>query len=156
MSVLVIGDAEKQAIAKLVEHAAANPVPWELTKDVATSSEVTELTLADRKNAGQVTRPPSEHIMLGNVTVAYSHEEQPSGIFRHISASVGTAGRLPTPLAVGVICEAFGFSDTLCEAVARGGRGPRMPPASHLWLEEFEPGHQAVNIIEMIKKHSVQ
>jgi hypothetical protein len=153
MSVLVIGEAEEKRITEMIAHAIAHPVRWETVKDTAIADPSPTLELADRKPGAE--RPPSDHVVLGNVRVAYSHEEQPAGMFRHISASVRTPGKTPHPFAMSVICKAFGFSENLCAAMVK----PFPPPARPLgpfvgrvWLEEFDPGHYAVNIIELIEE----
>lgn len=56
-------------------------------------------------------------------------------MFRHLSISVDTKGSLPSPQAVELLAEEFGIA---------------FPPKSGLvWTEEFEPGHHAVNVIEL-------
>jgi hypothetical protein len=154
MSVLIIGKPEKIKIAKLVAHAAAYPVRWETMKDVAIAGGRAELKLADRKPGAE--RPPSEHVPVGKVRVAYSHEEQPAGMFRHLSASVARPGKLPHHRAVAMICEAFGFSKLMCEMIAGlDGPPPAEKPAGMVWLEEFDPGHQAVNVLELIEERKL-
>lgn len=148
MTVVIIGPREERQIARAIERAAANPVRWETMKDVAISNPGLELKLDERRRKPGVVRPESEHLMLGNVRVAYSHEEQPTGMYRHLSASVRKPGKLPHPTAMAMICEAFGFSDAMC------GIMRQIQPVTiegHIWLEEFEPGHSAINVIERIK-----
>jgi hypothetical protein len=136
MSVLIITDEQRGMIDAVIERAAANPVRWaEMEGKVAAGNKLV-LPLKDR--APGLERPPSQHMMFGNVRVAYSHEEQPAGMFRHISASVERPGRLPHPKVMEVLCAAFHFDS--------------FPPIEgRIWLEEFDPGHQAVNVIELIK-----
>jgi hypothetical protein len=64
---------------------------------------------------------------------AYSIEEQPAGLFKHLSISVDSKGKLPMPEAVQLIAVHFGV----------------MPIAS-AWIEQFEPDHFAVNVISLI------
>jgi hypothetical protein len=135
MSVLILGPNERQQIEAAKTRAAKNPVRWETIKDAAISDRRKDLALADRKPG--IERPPSEHMMFGTVRAAYSVEEQPAGMFRHLSMSVPRKGWLPDLHVVGMLCEAFGFGD--------------FPPlAGHVWTEEFDPGHHAVNVIELI------
>lgn len=151
MSIVVIGSDEQKRIAELVAHAKANVVSWESMKDAALGEGALEVKLSDRKPGFE--RPPSDHMTLGNVRVAYSHEEQPAGIFRHLSASVQQPGKTPHPVAIAMICEAFGFSRELCEAL---GSVPPKPAdiVARIWLEEFAPGHHAVNVLELIEARS--
>lgn len=135
MSVLVIGPKEQAAIDALVKRAAASPVRWETMRDAAIGGPKADLPLAERKPGFE--RPPSDHIMLGNVRVAYSVEEQPAGMCRHLSASVSRPGYLPDLPVMTMLCEAFGFTG--------------FPPKhGRTWLEEFDPGHRAVNVVEVI------
>lgn len=146
MSVVIIGPREEKQIKAAIERATANPVPWETMKGVALDAR-TELKLKDRKPG--IERPASEHLLLGNVRVAYSHEEQPSGMFRHLSASVRRPGKLPHPEVMVMICEAFGFGKAICDVMRQ--QPLTEPFDGHIWLEEFDTGHSAINVIERIK-----
>lgn len=135
MSVVIIGDAERAQIKAAIERASANPVLWETMRDHVIMDDRPTLPLADRKPG--LERPASEHLMLGNVRVAYSHEQQPAGMLRHLSASVHKKGKLPHPVAIEEICAAFGFR--------------HFPPIEgRIWIEEYEPGYEAVNVVEII------
>src|SRR5215831_3978359 len=109
MSVLYIDDEVRRAIARMVERARARPVPWELMRQCATDDPSFELPL-DRRPPG-LERPPSEHLRIGKYRVAFSFEEQPAGIFRHLSVSVPRAGKTPHPAAVGLLAQEFGFTE---------------------------------------------
>lgn len=133
---LIIGDDERKAIGAAVERAAARPIS--LATIERDSKLVPQgkgnLTLEDR--AGVPGRPESEHVYLpGGYRASISFEEQPIGLCRHLSVSVDTAGMLPNMLAVGMIAEAFGF-------VAGMER--------QIWVEEFDPGHHAINVVEPV------
>jgi hypothetical protein len=141
MSILVLGPEEKRQIKALMERAAANPVRWATIKDaalkIAERDDKRDLPLADRPPG--IERPPSDHLMLGTVRVAYSVEEQPGGMCRHLSASVGRPGYLPDVHVMTALCEAFGFAN--------------FPPLTgRVWTEEFDPGHRAVNVVELIQE----
>lgn len=149
MSVLLIGATEQKQIKRLIAYATANPVRWDTIKDVAIGDFKPTLSLSDRTQKPGVVRPPSAHVILGNVRVAYSHEEQPAGMFRHISASVRRPGKHPHPMVMAVICEAFGFSQATCKWLR--DLDPPNNIVGRIWLEEFDPGHHAVNVIERIE-----
>ncbi len=142
MSVLVIGPKEQAAIDALITTARANYVPWEeLRRFAILDHKGPELTLADRKGVPE--RPEQRHLVLGNVEVAFSFEEQPVGICRHLSVSVVKKGKLPHPAAVAMICEAFRFTS--------------FPPVDgNVWIEEYEPGRRAINVVEVAEPRSVQ
>jgi hypothetical protein len=139
MPVLVIGQAEQQRIAEMIAAAKAHPVSMQ-TLRAAAAPDTNVLKLEDRKPGTE--RPPSDHIIFpGGYRAAFSIEQQPSGFCNHLSISVmGRAkkGMTPSPEAVTMIAEAFGMSY----------------PADHMWLEEFERGEFAVNLLSLIKPNT--
>lgn len=70
--------------------------------------------------------------------IVYSIEEQPKGKVRHLSVSVSTPGKLPNPVVVDEIMNLLGYKYKLAEKKALAK------------LEEFAPGHEAINILEFI------
>jgi hypothetical protein len=64
--------------------------------------------------------------------VAITVEEQPAGRLLHLSMSAPVNGRVPNEHAMRMVIEACGFKLDDC---ARG------------WLEEFEPGWNALNVL---------
>jgi hypothetical protein len=138
MSVLLIGEREEKAIAKALELARDAYLPWSIGERIMVPPTA-ELTLKDRKHDNPF--PRSQHLMLGTYQCAISFEEQPAGLVRHLSVSVRRHGKVPTPLAMKMIAEAFGFEfEPGDEFHLTNGRS---------WLEEFEPGHHAVNVIQL-------
>ncbi|HEY2147255.1 MAG TPA: hypothetical protein VGH32_04915 [Pirellulales bacterium] len=137
MRPLLIGPDERAAIAKVKEIAAANPLRWETLKGIAIDDReapTRELKLADRPEGY---RPPSQFVELPvGYMVAFSIEEQPAGWLRHLSVSVDKKGKLPHPEAMRMIALEFGMA--------------RSSSIARVWLEEFEPGHEAVNLVELI------
>lgn len=133
----MIDEAVRSEINTLIERARANPVRWADVKDAAIADVGPTLDLADRKPGFE--RPPSEHVLIPvGYRAAFSFEEQPIGMFRHLSVGVDKVGSLPSPQAVMEIAAAFGM-----DFPPAGGRVGR------IWLEEFDPGHHAVNIIQL-------
>lgn len=135
--ILMIDEAVRSEINTLIERARAKPVRWAEVKEGAMADPGPMLALADRKPG--IERPPSGHVFIPlGYRAAFSFEEQPAGMFRHLSVSVDTVGSLPSPQAVMEIAAAFGME---------------FPPVSgrvgRIWLEEFDPGHHAVNIIQL-------
>jgi len=125
MSVLAVAEARRNAI------------PWEVLRNTAVLDKKAVLLLKDRKE-GSVPRPASEHLMLGQFRCAFSFEHQPVGLIRHLSVSVRQPGRLPQPIAVKMIMEEFGFQTPL--------------ERCQFWREEIDPGHEAINVIELVKE----
>lgn len=148
--VLVIGESERAEIKAAVQRARANPVPWEAMQAIALGDDRSTLPLAERPEATSDVRRkyPSQHLMLGTYHAAISFEEQPAGLMRHLSISSRLPGRLPGPEVMTMVCEAFGFSTIVCGSFM-GGLTLIDHPA-RVWLEEFERGHEAVNIIELV------
>jgi len=111
------------ALAFLRRHAVTKPGEHKET-----------VTLADREAHPELIRPESEHVTLPfGYRVAISYEEQPCGICLHLSMSSPTKGRTPTMEAVALVLDALGLNT---ESVA-----------GDVWLEEFDPGHMAVNVV---------
>ena len=133
MSVLILDARVERQIAKALELARDQTVPWDIIRNVAVEPRV-ELTLKDRKNDNPF--PRSQHLTLGSYRCDISFEQQPAGLCRHLSVSVAKRGKVPSEIAIQMLAEAFGFS----EFPPRRGR---------VWLEEFEPGHHAVNVVEV-------
>lgn len=116
MRALMIGAKERDAIAALIKKAAAHPTPLE---NVKRASEHLEKT-GSRFNA--MNEAATIDIPLG-FAVTYTHEEQPGAVCRHMSISVdGKAGTGPSPHAVAMLMEEFGFKNKLGELYANVGK----------------------------------
>jgi hypothetical protein len=133
---LIIGDDEREQIARAVAYAKAHPVSLAVvSKGIDPDKPVAVMKLADRP-AGFEREPVLSVTFPGGFRAAFSIEEQPPGFCTHLSIGVeGRAkkGMMPHPLAVQMIAEAFGVPY----------------PAHHAWLEEFEPGEYAVNLVSL-------
>jgi hypothetical protein len=133
---LFIGEAERAACAAAASRAAKHPTPLE--DSMRTAQAVPQgkamLSLADR--LGPFKPLDVECVELpGGYQCAFSFEHQPIGLCRHLSVAVDTPGRMPHMAAVGMIAEAFGF--------VQGAE-------RRIWVEEFAPGHHAVNVVEPV------
>lgn len=98
---------------------------------------------------------PTQHIVLGTYRCALSFEEQPAGLFKHLSVSSERSDKVPGMEAMQMVCEAFGFSERLCRLI--GNRNAAINVAveglpSRVWLEEFDKDHYAVNVIELVNE----
>jgi hypothetical protein len=118
----------------MIAYAKAHPIRFETLRDGITPDSVM-VKLADRKPGFE--RPPSQHIIFpGGYRAAFSVEDQPSGLCTHLSVSVinrPKKGMMPSPEAVQMIAETFGVSY----------------PADKMWMEEFDPGEFAVNLVSL-------
>lgn len=137
MSVLILGEVEKRLIAQAIELARDQYLPWSIgqrhfidDRDKPTN----EFKLEDRRSD---LSPASQKLILGSYRCAISFEEQPAGMCRHLSISVAASGKMPNEIAVKFLTEAFGFTSGW------------PPTRGRIYLEEFEPGHHAVNIVEV-------
>src|SRR4051812_19470983 len=138
----------EQEIAAAVVKARANVIPWETLKPTAADTPTDMLKLAERPPAF---RPQSIHVDIPQgYRAAISFEEQPAGIFRHLSVSTPRKGQkhLPHPMVVAECCKLFGFADDIVR-VLRGERPPDAMWTGRIWTEEFDPDHYAVNVIEL-------
>jgi hypothetical protein len=151
MPVLVIGEYEKKQIKEALESARAKPMPWELMKDIVTDDRekpTMTLSLEERRNVELLAKAkkeyPSYPVIMGQYMAAISFEEQPAGLMKHLSVSSKNKGMMPNEYVVQMICEEFGFS----------GWPPTKP--HRLWIEEFDPGHHAINIIELEEPCSIK
>jgi hypothetical protein len=135
MPVLIISETETKRIAEIIADAKAHPVTFETVRDSA-APDLDLIRLKDRKPGTE--RPPEQHMIFpGGYRAAYSIEEQPAGLCSHLSISVmdrTKKGAMPSSEAVKMIAEAFGVP---------------FPDGVHLWMEEFDPGEYAVNIVAL-------
>ena len=131
-SVLQITPEKQAEIDAAVAYAEAHPLPWSVLRHGVTK-DVREVKLADRPPGFE--RPASEHVLIPyGYRAAISVEEQPAGFLHHLSVSVDRPGKVPSMAAVRMIAEAFGIKAWI-----------------KIWLEEFDPGHHAVNVLELYK-----
>ncbi len=154
MSILIIGPEEQILIDVAIAIAQTNPIPWEVAKAIVEPNDGDAVLLRDRKPGADEIRAKykPQNVMLGTYRVAISFEEQPLGIFRHVSVSSHAPKMVPGPEVMQMVCEACGFSGPLCGIVSTSrtaiGRNSKLP--FRVWLEEFEPGRFAVNVIEFV------
>lgn len=139
---LMIGPEERALIAHAIELARANVIGMDALQDASVSTDMSIVKLADRKpltpDQKESLRSYGLELPVG-YTAAISFEQQPAGLCRHLSISVADPKHLPNHAAIKMISEAFGMVDP-----------------DHAWIEEFLPGHYAVNLIEVMpseRKH---
>lgn len=139
----------EQQIKDAVVKARANVIPWETVKNTSVDQWTDTLKLSDRKPGF---RPSSVHVDIPvGYRAAISFEEQPAGIFRHMSVSTPRKGEkhLPHPVVIAVCCKLFGFSDVIVRLLKGEGKPGVDMWAGRIWTEEFDKGHFAVNVIEL-------
>ena len=134
MRPLVIAPETLGQIKRVVAFATENPVSLPRLQRMATGLE---RPIGDD--------PRFALIVPVGFRCAFSFEEQPVlGLARHLSVSVqGPPGRLPSPEAMALLMEAFGFSATFCKVVETGDPVGQAGPRG-LWVEEG----RAINVVE--------
>jgi hypothetical protein len=144
MPVLIIDLEEQEKIKEALAKARAKPMPLSFTKEIAMDDRknpTNVLNLEDRDRHGRLEaikkEYPSHFVQLGMYVAGVSFEEQPSGLFKHLSISSDRPGKVPNEPAMQMVAEAFGFS----------GWPPIRP--YRIWLEEYEKGRSAINVVEM-------
>jgi len=142
MAVLLIDARVKAEIAEAMRRARERVVPFEVMRQmaqevIAPGQRTETLKLADRKPGFERPREyQSQQVLIPiGYRAAITYEEHPGGLGLHLSISVERADptRMPSVEAVTAIATAFGID-------WRAGTS---------WLEEYEPGRHAVNIIVM-------
>lgn len=125
MAILILDDRAKERIEKIIDYAHRHPLSMDDMLDIMNKAQ----------------EPPGnnpEHVtIIGNVKCVYSEEQQNVGLCKHLSISVNNPGSLPNPEIVKQILLLFNIHTKLEECMVD--------------LEEFAPGHQAVNIVELPK-----
>jgi hypothetical protein len=138
MRALLISADVKERIRLAVECARHQPVSLATIKAFTILDDKPTLTFRERPLG--FARPQSEHVFIPEgFHAAISFEEQPAGLCRHLSISVDKAEALPSPPVVDLIAKAFGFKTPLLLR-------------SRIWVEEYEPGRRAVNVVQLAEK----
>lgn len=137
-----MNDEIRKLIIIAIAEARKKPLSLEQVMTLAQGTErigkaVSEpVTLASRPPG--YTRPSSVGITIPlgyDVAVSFEQQPPPVGLCMHLSISVKRKGKVPHDQAVRVIAREFGMF--IRDRV--------------VWLEEFQPGHYAVNIVEPIE-----
>jgi hypothetical protein len=137
---LIIGRPERKAIADAIDNARVKTLT--LAQGEAISAGIPQdkamLKLDDRPPGWE--RPPTEQVLIEHgFRCAISFEQQPIGLCRHLSVSIEseTPEALPHQQAVAMLCREFGLK------IGLNFEG------SHVWIEEYEPGKLAVNVVAL-------
>jgi hypothetical protein len=129
MTALVLGEKERELLADLRVNALSNPIHLneEIVEKLAHSKEYrnTHLMLMAKFTID---------IPMGYAVTYTIETGHPAGPCRHMSMSVTTPSRMPSPEAVNLIAEYLGFV---------GGY-----EACTCWIENVGPNKQAINLIQ--------
>jgi hypothetical protein len=96
--------------------------------------------LADRKPGFRRPHRPEEVLIPIGYRAAVSVEEQPAGLFLHLSISVERADPKLMPSVEAIIGIAAEFGIDYQTAIQQG----------LIWMEEYEPGRHAINLLKLI------
>ena len=127
---LLIGPAERAALAALRERAAERPVDMRRLMEVIETPEGKAAYM--RQMTAQSVRIPLAFMVTFSIETGH-----PVGTCRHMSMSVGKTGRVPSPEAVIMVAEALGFV---------GG----LEACCGVWIEKLAEHGQAVNLVQPV------
>lgn len=145
MRPLILDEQIQKHIDAAVARAKLHPLPISEAELLAVKH------LQDLPDDGEVKlteRPPgwqrgvaSERVLIPfgfEAAISFEVQPEPLGLCAHLSVSVEQPGRVPHPIAMEMLAKAFGMQYT--------ENWPR-----RTWLEEFAPGHHAVNVVEPVE-----
>jgi len=138
---LIINEQARGLIAAAIERARKHALPLGDTMAMAMidspENATAVLTLADRAGKPNLRTMVEQVELFDGYQCGFSFEQQPHGMVRHLSVAVNNSGKVPMPAAVDMISREFGFRE--------------FPPEyGRVWVEEFRPGHYAVNVAELV------
>jgi hypothetical protein len=127
MTALVLGDPEKVKIADLRERASQNPVDVKWLLNWIKDPDI---------KARHMAQMSSQTMLIPmNFMVTYSIETgHPAGVCRHMSMSLDKKGYCPSPYAVWMVAEEFGFVGGLVQC--------------SVWEEELQGHGMSVNVVQ--------
>jgi hypothetical protein len=134
--VLILGEEEKEKIRALIGLAEQEPHPLTELKRLAEGFDPTD---PSSRRDRHINEKFTIDLPIG-IRVTYTHEFQPIGLCRHMSISVHPPkeDRYPDIPMVTILMEAFGFM-------------PLNEDRTSIWLEKYQAGFGAVNVLEPIE-----
>jgi hypothetical protein len=126
---LMLGPDERAALTALRGLASANPVDMRVLPKALRTPEGKAAHMA--RMTQQCVTIPLDFLVTFSIETGH-----PMGACRHMSISVGKAGRVPNEHAVWLVAEALGFT---------GG----LDTCMH-WLETLQGHGQAVNVVQSV------
>jgi hypothetical protein len=139
MAVMMIGKLEKAAIAMAIERARKHPTPLDVIRASAVKDKLV-VKLTDLKPGFEKPMKTEQVLIPVGYRANVSFEEQPVGICMHLSISAerDDPKSMPSVEAIRAIAQEFGINFT--EARLQG----------LMWMEEYEPGRHAVNLVKVV------
>jgi hypothetical protein len=142
VTVFFINAESQNRLRDAAAHARRRPIRWEKLKAGALPEgrDKFDISLGDREHLPDVEREVYEVILPLGWRVCIGCEEQPAGIALHVSMSSPADGKVPSPEAMFMLCDALGHKQ---EDIAR------------LWMEEYEPNRRAINMLIVLEERQV-
>jgi hypothetical protein len=139
MPVLMIGTKEQTEIATAIERARKRPTPLEAVRAGAVADKLV-VKLTDRKPGFKSPAKTEQVLIPIGYCANVSFEEQPAGMCIHLSISVerDDPKMMPSIEAIRAIASEFGINFTEARLLGL------------MWMEEYEPGRHAVNLLKLI------
>lgn len=138
MAELILGPRELERMWEIVSYARANPIQIDRVREGAVTGDPDVIELKDRKPG--FVRPATQHMVFSTVDgrqfrAAFSIEQQPAGLCKHLSVSTfgPKKGILPLQNVVYQIAALFGLS----------------MPFDKVWREEYDVGAYALNMLSL-------
>jgi hypothetical protein len=132
-------DVMRARVAVAMDIARTSPVDMR-TMMAAHAGPMRDVLPFDDRKPGTVV-PISRGIEVPyGYRIAISYEEQPDGLAIHVSVSVEDRGKMPGEAAARAIFAACGIEWMKWDGA---------------WLEEFEPGWHAINVVKIVKPRQV-
>jgi hypothetical protein len=136
---LIIRLEQMKEILIAIDRARSRPVPRDVFDKLASAvpQNTTKVRFEDRKgfHLQREKYQPQQVLIEVGFRCAFSFEEQPAGLCRHLSISVEDEEPYVTPQeeAAQILARAFGID----------------PVNNSCWTEEYEPGKLAVNFVSL-------
>jgi len=138
MTIFLLPSETVTALRAAVARARAKPTPWATLKEgLAPNQDTDTVMLDERAGLPKIEKWIETIILPFNWRVAISCEEQPAGFLLHVSMSSPKRGKVPSPEAMQMLTEALGFD--------------WQTDVARTWLEELDPGHEAVNMLILLE-----
>ncbi len=135
----MIGAAEKEAIAKLREHAETNPLTPETLERLSRGFNPADPSTRPAPQLEQFIPLNFNVEIPWGFKVTFTMEQQPVGLVRHISVSVDAPNRVPHPAAMQMLLEEFGFENPL-------------GVEQQVYPEHYGKGLTSVNVLELVSR----
>ena len=145
-TIFIVNDDIRKRIKALKKRAARNIVSLDQLKQMNNPYSSSSNSSSSSSSSFVVGDDPANSIIAGNHRIVFSFEEQPKGLFKHISIScislIDKKVELPHPTVVSIILKEFGFKNINLQVDENNSND------FYLWKEAVNEGIEAINILE--------